>query len=33
MEYIIGNTQDRIVVPGGFVTDFASIPQGLWSIA
>ena len=30
MEYMIGGTQDRIVVPQGFVTDFASVPQGLW---
>jgi hypothetical protein len=32
MVYVIGSTQDRIVVPKGFVTDFASIPQGLWSL-
>src|SRR5262245_61834039 len=32
MEYIIGRTSDRIVVPKGFVTDFASIPQALWSL-
>ena len=32
MEYIIGTTSERIVVPKGFVTDFASIPQPLWSI-
>ncbi len=31
MEYVIGSTSDRIVVPKGFVTDFASIPQALWS--
>jgi hypothetical protein len=31
MTYIIGSTNDRIVVPKGFVTDFASIPQPLWS--
>lgn len=31
MEYIIGTTRERIVVPQGFVTDFASIPQSLWS--
>lgn len=31
MTYIIGKTNDRIVVPKGFVTDFASIPQALWS--
>lgn len=32
MEYVIGNTQEKIVVPKGFVTDFASIPKGLWSL-
>lgn len=32
MPYVIGSTQDRIVVPEGFVTDFASIPQSLWSL-
>jgi uncharacterized protein DUF1353 len=32
MEYVIGGTSERIVVPKGFVTDFASIPQGLWSL-
>jgi len=32
LEYTIGSTNDRIVVPKGFVTDFASIPQALWSI-
>ena len=32
MPYVIGSTQDRIVVPQGFVTDFASIPQPLWSL-
>jgi hypothetical protein len=32
MIYVIGSTSDRIVVPKGFVTDFASIPQGLWSL-
>jgi hypothetical protein len=31
MVYVIGRTSDRIVVPKGFVTDFASIPQALWS--
>lgn len=31
MEYVIGSTQDRIVVPEGFVTDFASIPEELCS--
>jgi len=32
MSYVIGSTKERIVVPKGFVTDFASIPQALWSI-
>lgn len=32
MEYIIGGTNEKIVVPKGFVTDFASIPQPLWSL-
>lgn len=32
MPYIIGKTTEKIVVPKGFVTDFASIPQGLWSL-
>ncbi len=32
MEYVIGSTQEKIVVPKGFVTDFASIPKGLWSL-
>lgn len=32
MVYTLGNTGTRIVVPRGFVTDFASIPQRLWSI-
>jgi len=31
MVYIIGKTDVKIVVPRGFVTDFASIPQFLWS--
>lgn len=31
MVYILGNTDEKIVVPRGFVTDFASIPQSLWS--
>lgn len=30
--YTIGNTSDRIIVPKGFVTDFASVPQALWSM-
>ncbi len=29
---MIGSTNERIVVPKGFVTDFASIPQALWSV-
>lgn len=32
MIYQIGSTNERIVVPKGFVTDFASIPQTLWSL-
>lgn len=32
MIYVIGSTNVRIVVPKGFVTDFASIPQSLWSL-
>lgn len=31
MRYRIGDTQDHIVVPAGFVTDYASIPQAMWS--
>lgn len=31
MEYEIGTTSIKVVVPAGFVTDFASIPQPLWS--
>jgi len=31
-EYVIGKTGTKIVVPKGFVTDFASIPQPLWSL-
>jgi len=32
IEYVIGTTNERIVIPKGFVTDFASIPQPLWSL-
>ena len=32
MVYVIGSTNDRITVPRGFVTDFASIPKALWSL-
>jgi hypothetical protein len=32
LEYVIGSTPDKIVVPKGFVTDFASIPQAAWSL-
>jgi len=32
MTYVIGGTTQRIVVPKGFVTDFASIPHPLWSL-
>jgi len=31
MPYQIGDTPDSIIVPSGFVTDFASIPRALWS--
>lgn len=31
MVYVIGKTNAAIVVPAGFVTDLASIPQVLWS--
>lgn len=31
MPYQIGDTRDSIIVPSGFVTDFASIPRALWS--
>jgi hypothetical protein len=31
MRYTLGTTSVKIVVPKGFVTDFASIPQVLWS--
>ena len=30
-EYLIGNSQWRINVPAGFVTDFASVPRLFWS--
>ena len=32
MKYRIGNSQDTLTVPVGFVTDFASIPPALQSI-
>jgi hypothetical protein len=32
INYSVGQTSDVIVVPKGFVTDFASIPQALWSL-
>jgi uncharacterized protein DUF1353 len=32
LTYIIGTTNFRIVVPAGFVTDFASIPRVFWSV-
>jgi Protein of unknown function (DUF1353) len=32
MTYVIGRTNVSIVVPKGFVTDFASIPRALWSV-
>ena len=31
MIYILGETDISITVPKGFVTDFASVPKGLWS--
>ena len=31
MAYQIGKTGDSIIVPAGFVTDFASIPRFLWT--
>jgi len=31
LTYRLGDTADFIVVPKGFVTDFASIPEALWS--
>lgn len=30
IEYTIGDTADKIVVPAGFVTDLASIPAAFW---
>ena len=30
LEYRIGDTADKIVVPAGFVTDLASIPPAFW---
>ena len=32
MTYMIGTSGVRITVPSGFVTDYASIPERLWSI-
>jgi hypothetical protein len=32
MVYTIGTTTEKIIVPKGFVTDFASIPKPLWSL-
>jgi hypothetical protein len=32
MVWNIGNTEDSITVPAGFVTDYASIPRFLWSL-
>jgi Protein of unknown function (DUF1353) len=31
LRYVVGESGDAIVVPAGFVTDFASIPEALWS--
>ena len=30
MLYVIGKTNDKIVVPNGFVTDYASVPKIMW---
>ena len=30
LEYRIGDTADKIVVPAGFVTDLASVPSAFW---
>ncbi|QRN97599.1 DUF1353 domain-containing protein [Archangium violaceum] len=32
VEYRIGNTREVIVVPAGFVTDFASVPRSFWAV-
>lgn len=32
LKWIIGGTKTEIVVPRGFVTDYASIPQALWGV-
>lgn len=34
LEYRVGSADslEKIVVPKGFVTDFASVPKGLWNI-
>lgn len=32
MTYVIGSTSVEITVPAGFVTDYASIPEALWSL-
>jgi hypothetical protein len=34
LEYHVGseNSQEVITVPAGFVTDFASVPWGLWNL-
>lgn len=32
MTYVVGTTGIRITVPAGFVTDYASIPESLWSL-
>jgi uncharacterized protein DUF1353 len=33
LTYVVGETDLKIVVPGGFVTDFASTPKPLWSLS
>ena len=32
LEWRVGTSRKRIVVPAGFVTDYASIPRPLWSV-
>lgn len=32
IEWSIGKSEVTLTVPAGFVTDYASVPQGLWSI-
>src|SRR6266850_4958854 len=32
LKYQIGNTNYVIIVPAGFVTDFASTPRAIWAV-